>query len=252
MNIFSFVECSIETRSLPRLFELLVAAATDLGFESIAYGPLNYHEPIRLAQRSIPAVATNYPADWCSYYFEKRYHEFDPVILRTPGLSGPFLWEQLGQRFHFDAREQLVLREAQSAGLKRGVCIPLFGPSGRVSVMSFVSSFDDAGVFRPIPRLTALACHFHVAFREIVPQSGFTPPIELSLREKECLRWIADGKSSWDIGMILNISENTVNFHIKNAMRKLETTNRTVAVVKALRLGLVDFPRTTSARVAVT
>jgi DNA-binding CsgD family transcriptional regulator len=56
------------------------------------------------------------------------------------------------------------------------------------------------------------------------------------------LRWTAEGKSSWDIGAILSISENTVSFHIKNAMRKLGTTSRTVAVVKAIRLNLIELP----------
>ncbi|WP_225131446.1 MULTISPECIES: response regulator transcription factor [Bradyrhizobium] len=63
--------------------------------------------------------------------------------------------------------------------------------------------------------------------------------VVLSEREKQCLRWIDQGKSSWEIGVILNVSENTVNFHVKNAMRKLETTSRTQCVVKARRLGLL-------------
>ncbi|SPP98014.1 response regulator transcription factor [Bradyrhizobium vignae] len=63
--------------------------------------------------------------------------------------------------------------------------------------------------------------------------------VVLSERERECLRWIEQGKSSWEIGVILNVSENTVNFHVKNAMRKLETTSRTQSVVKARRLGLI-------------
>lgn len=61
----------------------------------------------------------------------------------------------------------------------------------------------------------------------------------LSRREVQCLRWVEDGKSSWAIGVILNVSYNTVNFHIKNAMRKLETSTRTQAVVKARQLGLI-------------
>jgi LuxR family quorum-sensing system transcriptional regulator CciR len=68
------------------------------------------------------------------------------------------------------------------------------------------------------------------------------PRVRLSGREADCLRWTAEGKSSWDIGMILNISENTVNFHIKNAMRKFGTTSRTVAVVSAIRLNLIELP----------
>ena len=64
--------------------------------------------------------------------------------------------------------------------------------------------------------------------------------IHLSHREIECLTWTAKGKSSWDIAMILEISQNTVNFHMKNAMKKLGTNNRIVAVVKAVRFGLID------------
>ena len=64
----------------------------------------------------------------------------------------------------------------------------------------------------------------------------------LSDREKQCLGWAAAGKSSWDISVILNISEHTVNFHVKNAMKKLGTTRRTCAVVKAIGLGLIDPP----------
>ncbi len=65
---------------------------------------------------------------------------------------------------------------------------------------------------------------------------------KLSLREKECLVWIALGKSSWDIGAILGISENTANFHIKNAMRKLHTHSRAAAAIKAVQFGIIELP----------
>ena len=67
--------------------------------------------------------------------------------------------------------------------------------------------------------------------------------MHLTQRERECLRWTAQGKSSWDIAVILKISQNTVNFHIKNAMKKLETNRRIVAAIKAIYLGLIDRPR---------
>ena len=62
----------------------------------------------------------------------------------------------------------------------------------------------------------------------------------LSEREKACLLWTSRGKSSWEIGRILSISENTVIFHIKNAMRKLGSNSRTLAAVKAIQLGLIE------------
>ncbi|MDE5446275.1 helix-turn-helix transcriptional regulator [Bradyrhizobium hipponense] len=63
--------------------------------------------------------------------------------------------------------------------------------------------------------------------------------VVLSTREKQCLQWVEEGKSSWEIGVILRISENTVNFHLKNAMRKLEVTTRIQAAIKARRRGLL-------------
>ncbi len=62
---------------------------------------------------------------------------------------------------------------------------------------------------------------------------------QLSPREKEVITWLKKGKSSWDISIILCISERTVNFHIKNIMQKLNAVSRTHAVAKAIEVGLI-------------
>jgi len=62
----------------------------------------------------------------------------------------------------------------------------------------------------------------------------------LSNREKEVLKWLKEGKRSWDISRILHISRNTVNFHIKNLLEKLNVVNRTQAVSEALRRGIIS------------
>ncbi len=61
----------------------------------------------------------------------------------------------------------------------------------------------------------------------------------LSIREVAVLRWTAEGKTSADISDIFNISERTVNFHIGNTIAKLNATNKTAAVVRALLLGML-------------
>ncbi len=47
-----------------------------------------------------------------------------------------------------------------------------------------------------------------------------TPEMNFSKREKEILKWTAEGKTSAEIAMILSISENTVNFHQKNIQKR--------------------------------
>lgn len=61
----------------------------------------------------------------------------------------------------------------------------------------------------------------------------------LTGREREILKWAAEGKSCLDTGQILGISEFTVHFHRKNIMRKLSSSTIINAVAKAVQLKLV-------------
>jgi DNA-binding CsgD family transcriptional regulator len=60
-----------------------------------------------------------------------------------------------------------------------------------------------------------------------------------SRREVEVLNWLKAGKTSWDISVIMKISERTVNYHVNNIMQKLNVTNRSQAVAEAARFGMI-------------
>jgi len=64
--------------------------------------------------------------------------------------------------------------------------------------------------------------------------------VKLTEREIEILKWSSYGKTSREVSEILCISTNTVNFHIKNAMTKLQTANKTATVARASTLGLLN------------
>jgi LuxR family transcriptional regulator, quorum-sensing system regulator SolR len=70
---------------------------------------------------------------------------------------------------------------------------------------------------------------------QLMPEATIT----LTACEIEVLKWIAVGKSSYEVGMIMNISERTVNFHINNSMAKLGIYNKIVAVARPIILGLL-------------
>ncbi len=63
----------------------------------------------------------------------------------------------------------------------------------------------------------------------------------LSKREREVLIWLTKGKSSWEVSVILNISERTVNFHVRNIMQKLNSVSRTQAVAVAIEKGIINM-----------
>jgi DNA-binding CsgD family transcriptional regulator len=62
---------------------------------------------------------------------------------------------------------------------------------------------------------------------------------ELTDRERDVLSWAGRGKSVLDTAEILKLSEDTVKSHIRNALKKLDATNKTHAVTKAIYLNLI-------------
>jgi DNA-binding NarL/FixJ family response regulator len=65
------------------------------------------------------------------------------------------------------------------------------------------------------------------------------PPIELTARELQVLRLLAEGASNKSIARRLGITPHTAKFHVASIVAKLGATGRTDAVAKAMRLGLV-------------
>ena len=75
---------------------------------------------------------------------------------------------------------------------------------------------------------------------EIEPMKEDNP--DLSPREGEVLRLVAQGATNKEIADSLFISENTVKTHLKNIMEKLHLANRSQAAAYAVKRGLVHYP----------
>jgi DNA-binding CsgD family transcriptional regulator len=75
--------------------------------------------------------------------------------------------------------------------------------------------------------------------RFILPKLVPETLVIMTAREREVLRWTAEGKTAYEISRILTVSERTVNFHINNVVSKLGASNKTHAAVKAAALGML-------------
>jgi LuxR family transcriptional activator of bioluminescence operon len=91
-----------------------------------------------------------------------------------------------------------------------------------------------------MPFAHLFTAHLHEAVRRLVGVLEIGPAhIHLTDREKECLLWAAEGKTSWEASQILGISERTVIFHLQNASDKLGVNNRQQAVARAIAMGMI-------------
>ncbi|RWH31419.1 MAG: LuxR family transcriptional regulator [Mesorhizobium sp.] len=235
-----FLDTTDDIAQSEQLFELLSAFALNFDCPWIAYGPLASEQRVFKPARQDSAVMWNYPDEWQEHYSKMGYAKIDPLIKKGRRGVGAFRWSEVYTDENTTEDERRVLDEAATFGLRSGVTVPLHGPADSFRFMSFAQSSGCELQNRTITYLQIAALQFHLRLVKLGTPMVSEQVYGLSPKEIECIFWVSRGKSSWEIGTILGRSPNTVDFHLKNAMRKLGTTSRTVAAVKALKLRIIE------------
>lgn len=236
-----FLDQTVGAAQTEQLFDLLSAFALKFDCPWIAYGSLAPHQKLLTPVRRDPAVMLNYPDKWQERYTQMGYDRIDPIIKTSRKRAGAFRWSEVYNDVSTTEDERRIFDEAATFGLRSGISVPLHGPDGRFAIMSFAQPCEREFHNRTITYLQLAAFQFHLVVAKFANSRCVDEAHNLSQREKECILWTARGKSSWEIGRILGISINTVNFHIKNVQRKLDTASRTVAAIKAVNFGIIEL-----------
>lgn len=113
-------------------------------------------------------------------------------------------------------------------------------PDRRHGITLLSAQRSILGLYRQFYRVKNIAYSgavlFHERWKTLADKKN---RIKLSTREAECLMWAAQGKTAWEMGNIMNISERTVRFHITNATEKLNAVNTTQSVALAIANGII-------------
>jgi LuxR family transcriptional regulator, quorum-sensing system regulator SolR len=205
-----------------------------LGFSFCSFG---VRFPTSVASPSI-AVLDSYPAGWMEDYTKQNYVRVDPTVALGATLDEAIVWTD-----HLFARAPDLWSDAKTAGLRVGVAQSSWGASGAFGLLSIAREagpLSDVEIDWLRPRLRWLADNAHPRMQTCLAHgAGLNFSARLTSREHDVMSWTAEGKTSWEVAQILTISESTVNFHIKNAIAKLNAKNKVHAAVKASSLGLL-------------
>lgn len=211
-------------------FHAAASCANHLGFSYLIYAPVRNH-PDSSKNWSL----TSYPDEWQKIYIEKGYLKTNPTRQKAALSFSPFTWTELESEI--SAQERSLFHDCRSTGMSEGLVVPVHGPCGQAIAIGFATQHADAVNPDSRPMVQLIALQLHHAFDVNNPSD----PIRLTSREREVLLHIAEGVGNDQIGARLTISDNSVEWHLKNIYRKLQVNNRTAAVVKALKLGLVPL-----------
>ncbi len=147
----------------------------------------------------------NWPEDWAKLSDERNFADKTFIIPDARRRMAPFTWREAVAERRLSADEQEVWDTSVAWGWSNGLVVPLHGPAGYFATAS-ISSAERGLNLAPDLRL-----HLHMisvcahercgALTNLVPDNF--PCEMLSARELECLRWVAAGKTDWEIGMTL-------------------------------------------------
>jgi LuxR family transcriptional activator of conjugal transfer of Ti plasmids len=242
--IIDFITKLQSVTSVEDLDRLFTNMMRQLGFNRYAYqlSKAIGHDPTK------PVIVASYPKEWVDYYLSSKYHLIDPIVTQSPKEKSPFQWSQVLKTLDLNKRQKQFFNEADDYGVANGLGIPIHGVCNSFSVVSLVADTNDKELSKLLVKdwdtIHIMSLYYHQAIKDLLRKQSLVANdnatlADLTEREKECLRWSAQGKTSWEISKILSISERTVIFHIENAKTKLGVCNRNHAVVKAIMLNII-------------
>jgi DNA-binding CsgD family transcriptional regulator len=234
----------LANRSKPGLEEALLLVTEQLGFRYFMFR--GYLAPSRGVSHDFRF--DSFPVGWHRYCAD-RGKDLLPGPLHRLALQEvtPLPWNKIA------ARQSGPFAKAGTFGLGTGVSCSVRGPHGQWSLTSFALARTGPSAERHIlavlPDCQLVACAVHYTAARIARRGldSVAPPLRfqnarrefLSDRERQCLIQSARGKTTFEIGQALQISERTVVFHLSNVRRKLGAANSRHAVTKAFSLNLI-------------
>lgn len=178
-----------------------------------------------------------WPTDWLERYENNHYIDIDPVVERLLQSVTPFTWGEAVADRPVNAAERRVMNEARDFGVKEGAEVPIHEAGlgfGTFSVFSSNAAEFNAAWEEHRYDIHMFCLYFHEKYKQLVSTPSVSPEPHLSRRERECLVLTSRGKTAWEIGEILSISERTAKQHLSNASAKLGSFSKHHAVVKAI------------------
>jgi len=182
-----------------------------------------------------------YSDSWVKYYKSHKLALVDPVA--REGLSSilPLDWDFL-RKWH--SERNYVFDEGRNHGVgKRGLSFPIRGVHGEIAVFSISADVTEKEwefMRRMLVRdMQVFSAHFHHQILKFAGADTFKLVQKLSMREVDCLNYVAAGLTLPAAAERMKITERTVRFHLENARVKLDCLTTSQAVAKAVGLGIV-------------
>lgn len=179
-------------------------------------------------------------SNWPTPILENRFAGMnllhDPVVQYGMQSRFPFLWAEAYR--HASKYGRQLMDSARDFHLDEGITFPMRRPGAPLGGISLGGdhldlSDDDKSA------LELASLHCYSKLEELHPPYPVQELRELSPQEKDVLQFATAGKTSWETGVIMQISESAVKDALRRAREKLDAVNTLHACTKAISRDLI-------------
>lgn len=209
---------------------LIISSVAQYGFEHVSV--MAAETKINRGSSAERTLLSSWPRAWFDRYHSESFVRHDPVAAKSRTAIQTFRWSEAIPQ----SKQAKAIMDAarDDHRLKHGLCVPIRNFEGYYAAVSFAGEQvdqSDAGKF--FAELVAI-----YAFKRLSMLTNCPAKHQLlTCRQREIMTWVAAGKTAWDVSVILNLSVNTVNKTIVNAMERLDVRTRAQAIAEAIRRG---------------
>jgi LuxR family quorum-sensing system transcriptional regulator CciR len=190
-------------------------------------------------QPDAAVIGGEFDRSWSEHYLARRYVCSSYIARELLLTSRAYSWDDVMRTRLVDANQKRIRNEARECGLRTGLFTPVAWGDGSYSAVVLAGRDCDLGDQLIRNSAEILSAYYGSELRRLTPLGG-KRAVALSPRQRECLAWVRQGKSSGVIAEILGLSSETVEEHIAAARKKLGVRTRVQAAVEACLLGLID------------
>ena len=231
-GVWEFAHRCAKATNVEQIAAEFLAESKRLGFEHVAL--CSHVDPLEPPSGAVTIF--EYPQDWLAYFSDQGFDRYDPVFQEASRRTTPFAWDDPSFLQGLNEMQRKILAEGADAGLANGITVPIKISGALPASCSIVANQDGVDPLS-YPAAHSLAVLAHENARRVLGDESSETSAVLSPRERECLVWVARGKSDWTIGKLVGLSESGVHNAIERAKKRLGVASRTQAVVRAMLSG---------------
>jgi DNA-binding CsgD family transcriptional regulator len=246
MTILTLLNRIAAASSIDEAWGMATGHFAKLGFQRVNYGFTRFRHLKTIGDPDDALFLSTCEADYVKRYFQGGFYAKTPVFRWAERSSGACTWTWVKESFEagrLSPEEADAVRQNAAMGVTAGISVSFpevssrsKGALGLIADVGLSHVEVDRIFATRQEEIMAVANMMHLT---IVHLPQLSRHRALSPRQREALEWVADGKTTQDVALLMGVSPAMVEKHLRLAREALAVETTAQAVAKGALLNMI-------------